>query len=128
MDVRKSLQLPEPRYAFFATIISEGRASLFLSRNTSLTGRSGLSIGLEDSARRNLTKYFDLRGIGDPCLLLLLFGAFAEEIVFRGVLLARLLKRYGTERGILLTGLIWAGYPFVRTTIQGSQQAGCSGG
>lgn len=112
MDVRKSLQLPEPRYAFFATIISAGAcfsipvAEYLLDRVQWAKHRIG-RLGAPDLAR-----YFDLSGIGDPWLLLLLFGAFAEEIVFRGVLLARLLKRYGTERGILLTGLIWAGYHF----------------
>ncbi|HKI12364.1 MAG TPA: CPBP family intramembrane glutamic endopeptidase [Candidatus Acidoferrum sp.] len=48
----------------------------------------------------------------NPWLLLLIFGALAEEIVFRGLLLPRLGDRYGLYRGIFLTGIIWAAIHF----------------
>jgi membrane protease YdiL (CAAX protease family) len=40
------------------------------------------------------------------------FAAFAEEIVFRGMLLSPLVRQYGLHRGIFFTGLIWAAFHF----------------
>jgi membrane protease YdiL (CAAX protease family) len=42
----------------------------------------------------------------------MVFGAFSEEIVFRGLLLPRLMNRYGFHRGIFLTGMVWAAIHF----------------
>lgn len=56
--------------------------------------------------------FFVFSGLDQPRLLLSFIGAFAEEVVFRGVLLALLRKRYGLHRGVLFTGLIWAAYHF----------------
>jgi len=40
------------------------------------------------------------------------FGAFFEEVVFRGLLQTTFIGRYGLYRGIFLTGIIWAAYHF----------------
>jgi len=48
----------------------------------------------------------------DPWLFLLLFGALCEEIVFRGLLQARFIQRYGLYRGMFLVGIVWAAYHF----------------
>jgi membrane protease YdiL (CAAX protease family) len=42
----------------------------------------------------------------------MIFGAFAEEIVFRGLLLQNLISRYGFHRGLFLTGVVWGAYHF----------------
>jgi len=42
----------------------------------------------------------------------MVFGAFAEEIVFRGLLLPNFLRRFGLHRGIFLTGIAWAAVHF----------------
>jgi membrane protease YdiL (CAAX protease family) len=51
-------------------------------------------------------------GFPDPWLFLLLFGALCEEIVFRGLLQARFIQRYGLYRGMFLVGITWAAYHF----------------
>jgi membrane protease YdiL (CAAX protease family) len=40
-----------------------------------------------------LSSYFDLSKLGKPWIVFLLFGAFAEEIIFRGVLLPDFIRR-----------------------------------
>ncbi len=52
------------------------------------------------------------------------FGAFAEEIVFRGLLLPKFLGRYGLHRGIFLTGIVWAAIHFRSDTYSGLSVGG----
>jgi membrane protease YdiL (CAAX protease family) len=40
------------------------------------------------------------------------FPAFFEEMIFRGVLQSRFLRRYGLYRGIFLVGMVWAAFHF----------------
>jgi membrane protease YdiL (CAAX protease family) len=68
--------------------------------------------------------YFDLSRAWDPWLLLLTFGAFAEEFVFRGLLLRKLMFRYGLHRGIFLTGIVWAAYHFRSDSYSGLSVGG----
>jgi membrane protease YdiL (CAAX protease family) len=58
------------------------------------------------------SSYFDLLHGWHPWLLQLTFGAFAEEIVFRALLLPILIRRYGLHRGIFITGFAWAAVQF----------------
>ncbi|HEV3482016.1 MAG TPA: CPBP family intramembrane glutamic endopeptidase [Candidatus Acidoferrales bacterium] len=53
--------------------------------------------------------YFTLPGIG---LFSLLFPAFAEELIFRGVLQSLFVRRYGVTRGIFLVGIAFAAVHF----------------
>jgi membrane protease YdiL (CAAX protease family) len=53
--------------------------------------------------------YFE---IPNPRLLLLFFAAFSEEIIFRGLLQNRFIRRYGAYRGIFLVGIVWAAFHF----------------
>jgi membrane protease YdiL (CAAX protease family) len=59
-----------------------------------------------------LGSFFAFRGLHQPTLLFAFIPAFAEEVVFRGVFLALLCKRYGLHRGVLFTGLLWAAIHF----------------
>lgn len=94
-DARNSMQLPEPRFAFFAALLpigicgSVGAAKYLVDRADWAAHYFGKTWPPEFSA------YFEFAGIRDPWLLLLIFGAFAEEIVFRGLLLPRLRDHYG---------------------------------
>ncbi len=54
-----------------------------------------------------------------PWVLFLVFGAFAEEIIFRGILLPDLIRRYSLHRGIFLTGIAWAAIHFRSDTYTG---------
>jgi len=50
--------------------------------------------------------------IPDIWFLLLFFGAFFEEVIFRGLLQTRFIYRYGLYRGIFLVGIVWAAFHF----------------
>lgn len=56
-----------------------------------------------------LGDYFNLPEIS---LLTLIFAAFAEEVIFRGVLQKHFIHRYGTWRGIFLVSVVWAAFHF----------------
>ena len=49
----------------------------------------------------------------DIWLLLLFFAALFEEVIFRGVLQPKFIRRYGLYRGITLVGLVWSAFHFV---------------
>ncbi len=49
----------------------------------------------------------------DIWLLLLFFSALFEEMIFRGVLQPKFIKRYGLYRGITLVGFSWSAFHFV---------------
>jgi len=58
----------------------------------------------------NFTTYFQFP---DPFYLWYLLSAGFEEIIWRGYLQPRFIRRYGVTRGILLIGLSWSGYHFL---------------
>ena len=58
------------------------------------------------------SQYFDLSNVWHLWVFLLIFVAAAEEIVFRGLLLPRLVERYGLHQGIFLVGMIWTAIHF----------------
>jgi membrane protease YdiL (CAAX protease family) len=109
---RKALRLPESRGVLLAlllpVVIGLGCASL------------QYGIDRADWAAHNFGKtsppqfysYLDAGSAWDPWLLFLVFGAFAEEIVFRGILLGRLMREFGSRRGIFFTGMTWAAIHF----------------
>lgn len=71
-----------------------------------------------------LSDYFDWAQLGQPWVLTLVFGAFAEEIIFRGILLPDFSKRYGVHRAIFLTGIAWAAIHFRSDSYAGLGVAG----
>ena len=110
--VRSLFQLPELHDAFFAFVLPICLAGL-LSASGYLIARTNWAIyALHQSSAPQFADYFDLARVKNPWFLLMTLGAFAEEFVFRGVLLRRLMSRYGFDRGIFLTGIIWAAYHF----------------
>jgi len=56
--------------------------------------------------------YFSLPHVIDPSLYPLLPAAFLEEVIWRGYLQPRFVRRYGVMQGILLIGLIWSSFHF----------------
>lgn len=111
-SARSSLQLPEPRFAFFGLVLP-----VLLSFIISLSGY-GLDRAqwaAHDFGKALPPRLGDYFSFGDSwrwTLILMTFAAFAEEIVFRGMMLQRLSRRYGLRRGIFFTGLIWAALHF----------------
>lgn len=123
-EIQRSLRLPEPRHAFFAALVS-GAACFSIPAAEFLYDRvHWVEHGFGRIGAPIFSSYIDPAKIWDPWLLMLLVGAFTEEIVFRGVLLPRLLGRYGLERGMLLTGLIWAAYHFRADSYSGLSVGG----
>jgi membrane protease YdiL (CAAX protease family) len=121
--VRGLFRLPELHDAFFAFVLPICLAGL-LSAPEYLIARTNWAIyAFHQSSAPQFADYFDLARVKDPWLLLMTVGAFAEEFVFRGVLLRRLMSRYGFDRGVFLTGIIWAAYHF-----QGDSYYGLSAG
>ena len=122
--VRSLFRLPEPHDAFFAFVLPICLAGL-LSAPEYLIARTNWAIyALHQSSAPQFADYFDLARVKDPWLLLMAVGAFAEEFVFRGVLLRRLMSRYGFDRGIFLTGIIWAAYHFRGDSYYGLSASG----
>ena len=122
--VRSSLQLPQPHDAFFALLLPIGLAGL-LSAPSYVIARTNWAIyAIHETSAPQFSSYFDLARVKDPWLLLMVLGAFAEEFVFRGLLLRKLISRYDFHRGIFLTGIIWAAYHFRGDSYSGLSVAG----
>lgn len=111
-EIQRSVQLPEPRHALVAALVSIAVCFSIPAAEFLYDRVHWVEHGFGKIDAPIFSSYIDTTRIWDPWLLMLLVGAFAEEIVFRGVLLPRLLERYGLDRGVLLTGLIWAAYHF----------------
>jgi membrane protease YdiL (CAAX protease family) len=110
--VRSSLRLPEPRYAFFAFLLPIGLSGLLAAPDYLIARTNWAIYAFHQTFAPEFGSYLDLSRVWDPWLLLLTFGAFAEELVFRGLLLEKLMSRYSFHRGIFLTGIVWAAYHF----------------
>src|SRR5262249_53939747 len=54
----------------------------------------------------------DYLGTPELWMVALFFGAFAEEVIFRGVLQRHLVERFGLWRGICFVAIIWAAFHF----------------
>ena len=109
---RRSLQLPEPRYALFALLLPILITGLPQVSEFLMDRVHWAAYAFNQTFAPQIAMYFDLTRLWQPWLLLMVFGAFAEEIVFRGMLLQELMRRYGFHRGIFLTGIVWGAYHF----------------
>jgi len=116
-----SVRMPGTRIFFVGLAVPIGIATSisighFLFDHIQWTARdfanySGLQIG----------SYFNLP---DPWLLLLFFAALSEEVIFRGLLQPRFIKRYGLYRGIFLVGVVWAAFHFFSDPHTGESDLG----
>jgi membrane protease YdiL (CAAX protease family) len=107
-----ALQLPKPRYMFLGLMLP---VVISLLISSSQYGYDRIQWARNDFGRTSppqFAGYFSFNSSWHWSLLLVVFAALAEEIIFRGILLAPLLRRYGWHRGIFLTGLIWAAFHF----------------
>ncbi len=106
--VIKSLRLPEPLHALFGVLIPAVIIGLVPAGEWTI-GRIWWvqhDIGLLPPPQ--FGSYVDFANAWQPWLLLMIAGAFAEEVIFRGVLLAHLIKRYSLHGGVFFTGIAWA--------------------
>lgn len=110
--MRECTHLPEPRYALLALALA-GCINIAAPVGAYLVARvQWAAFQFGETWPPDLSNFFDWNQLGQASLQLLVVGAFAEEIVFRGILLPRLICRYDLYRGIFLTGIIWAAMHF----------------
>jgi len=109
---RLSLKVPEPRFAAMAFLLPAAAYALIPAVHFVLDRRHWAAYDFGRFGPPVLSTYFDLSRLGQPWIPFLLFGAFTEEIIFRGVLLPDFIRRYGLHRGIFLTGIGWAAIHF----------------
>lgn len=110
--VRSSLQLPEPRFAFFGLMLPVLIGFVISFSGYGLDRANWVAHGFGKALPPQLGDYFSFGDSWRWALILMIFPAFAEEIVFRGMMLRPLLQRYSLHRGIFFTGLVWAAFHF----------------
>jgi membrane protease YdiL (CAAX protease family) len=116
-------RLPEPRHAALGLSLPIGIAALISTAQYLLVRAQWAAHGFASEVPPTLGSFFNLP---DPWLYLLIFSAFFEEMIFRGLLLRRFIDRYGVHRGIILVGIVWAAFhfhsdvSFSRATIAGA--------
>jgi membrane protease YdiL (CAAX protease family) len=109
--IKRMLLLTEPRSVFFGLLVPIV-ISCSVSGAQFLTARAEWAHQAVRGIPPEFRSFFVLTWLNFHQFNRLVTGAFAEEIVFRGVLLALMTKRYGLHRGVFFTGIIWAAYHF----------------
>lgn len=123
-DAMRSLRLPQPRFALFALILPVAIHVLPPIAYYLVDRVDWAAHQFGQMSAPQLVTYFDFSRAWDPWLLLLIFSALAEEIVFRGILLPRLMDRFGFHHGIFLIGLVWAAVHFQPDSYSGFSVGG----
>lgn len=111
--VTKAIRLPEPRFALYSALIpvlisgATGFLHFLIER-----ARWAVSHGAGGFSEPVISQFFQFEYGWQPWLITVVAAAFAEEIIFRGQLLPLLIERYQFQRGVLLTGIVWAAMHF----------------
>jgi membrane protease YdiL (CAAX protease family) len=124
VGARISLQLPEPRYVLIAALLPVVISAVPPTGKYLFDRMHWAAQDFGKSVAPQFSSYFDFTSAWQPWLLLLVFGAFAEEFVFRGLLLRGFIGRYGFHRGIFLTGIAWAAIHFQSDSYSGLSVSG----
>jgi membrane protease YdiL (CAAX protease family) len=98
-----------PIYLFLGAGFSIGIAVLISSTQYLIDRAQWAPIQFGNEMPPQPATYFNLPSVW---LLSMFFGAFFEELVFRGLLQTIFFRRYGLYRGIFLTNIVWAAYHF----------------
>jgi len=107
-----SLHLPKVRYAFLGLMLPVLISLMISSLQYGFDRVHWAGSDYGKTPPPQFAGYFSFDSSWRWSLLLMVFAVLAEEIVFRGMLLSSLMKRYGLHRGVFLTGLIWAAFHF----------------
>ncbi|HEV2198129.1 MAG TPA: type II CAAX endopeptidase family protein [Candidatus Acidoferrum sp.] len=108
-SMKRALRLPDPKEMFLAATFAIGIDVLISMGQYLLERAQWAAHNFGRLGPPQLEAYFSLP---DPWLFLMLFGAFCEELIFRGLLQTRLIRRYGLYRGIFFVAITWAAYHF----------------
>jgi membrane protease YdiL (CAAX protease family) len=107
--VRNSIRLPDLRWPLLALVFPIG-IDLFISTGQYILDR--VQWAASDFGKFAPPQFGSYFNVPDIWLLLLFFAAFFEEVIFRGLLQTRFIRRYGLFRGIFLVGIVWAAFHF----------------
>jgi len=108
--LRRSVRLPVPE-SFLLAIVFPFVTVFLGSLSYYLLERARWALETsEKSAPSQFAAYFGFPAAG--IVLSLIFPAFLEEVIFRGLLQPRFVRRYGILRGIFFLGIIFAAWHF----------------
>jgi membrane protease YdiL (CAAX protease family) len=107
--VWESIRRPDGISALLSLAFPVGTAVLISTGHFVVDRQLWVAHGFGKIPEPEIGSYFD---IPDLHFLLLFFGAFLEEIIFRGLLQKRFIQRYGMYRGIFFVGIVWAAFHF----------------
>ncbi len=123
-SARIALRLPEPRFAFAGLVMPVAISGLIPPGHFLFDRVHWATYDFGKFGPPHLSTYFDFASSWQPWLFFMVFIAVAEEIVFRGLLLPRFIGRYGLQRGLFLTGIIWAAFHFRSDSYSGLSVGG----
>ena len=121
---RIALRLPELRIALVGLVMPVAISGLFPTAQYLVDRIHWAAYDFGRFGPPELFTYFNLASWWQPLLFFIVFVGLAEEIVFRGLLLPCFIDRYGLQRGIFLTGLIWAAFHFRSDSYSGLSVGG----
>jgi len=107
--VWESIRRPDGISALLSLALPVGTAVLISTGHFVVDRQLWVAHGFGKIPEPEIGSYFD---IPDLHFLLLFLPAFLEEIIFRGLLQKRFIKRYGMYRGIFFVGMVWAAFHF----------------
>jgi membrane protease YdiL (CAAX protease family) len=119
-----SLKLPEPRYALAALLLVVAIGAVVPAGHFVLDRMQWAAHDFGKYDPPQMSSYIDLTSIWHLSIVMLVFGAFVEELVFRGMLLPEFICRYGLHRGIFVTGIAWAAIHFRSDSYSGLSVGG----
>jgi membrane protease YdiL (CAAX protease family) len=103
--------LRTPHYIYLAAAVAFPiGADLVLSVGHYLVDRTLWAA--HDFGRLDAPQFASYFGVPHAGLFLMVFPAFFEEMIFRGVLQTQFLRWYGVYRGLFLVGIVWAASHF----------------
>ena len=107
---RRLIRLPGLRWPLLALGLPIGIDTLISVGQYAFDRTGWAAHGFGTLGPPQLASYFKVPDIWG--LLLPFVPAFFEEVIFRGLLQTRFIRRYGMYRGIFLVGIVWAAFHF----------------
>jgi membrane protease YdiL (CAAX protease family) len=108
-SLRESLCVPGPQELALGLLFPLG-ISWLIPLGTYLHDR--VFWAARDFGRSSAPSFVSYFSFPEPRLFLLLFAALFEEIIWRGFLQPRFIRRYGLYRGIFLVAVVWGAFHF----------------
>ena len=108
-DLRRSVRLPLPESFVLAMAFPVGISAVISFAQYFVDRVHWLAQHAGTFAPPQIAAYF---GLPTGPVLSPLYDAFAEEVIFRGLLQPRFIRRYGLTRGIFLLAMVWAAAHF----------------